>query len=173
MTEPVLEPALPAPPPDPGVSADWQSLPARARLLFAVSRALPIAGPAAMLGMLAGHLLDQSRILGALAGVVVGLAFGAWIGARQFRHVAWRLDEDGLAIRRGRMWQRETRVPATRVQHLDLNRGPWQRRRRLATLVVHTAGTRHSAVSVPHLDDDDAQRLRDVLGRQIDRDDDA
>jgi len=103
--------------------------------------------------------------------VLVG-GFGFWLGARQFRHVAWRLDDEGLAIRRGRLWQRETRVPTTRVQHLDLKRGPWQRRRDLATLVVHTAGTRHSAVTVPHLDAADAERLRDVLGRQIDRDDD-
>ena len=52
--------------------------------------------------------------------------------------------------------------------------GPsWQRRRNLATLVIHTAGTRHSAVTVPHLDAEDAQRLRDLLGRQIDHDDDA
>ena len=64
-------------------------------------------------------------------------------------------------------------MPATRVQHLDLKRGPLQRRRDLATLVVHTAGTRHSAVTVPHLDADDAERLRDRLGRQIDHDDDA
>jgi membrane protein YdbS with pleckstrin-like domain len=38
---------------------------------------------------------------------------------------------------------------------------------------VHTAGTRHSAVTVPHLDADDAERLRDRLARQIDADDDA
>ncbi|MDX1550208.1 MAG: PH domain-containing protein, partial [Lysobacter spongiicola] len=46
------------------------------------------------------------------------------------------------------------------------------RRRGLSTLVVHTAGTRHSAVTVPHLDADDAEHLRDTLGRQIDDDDD-
>jgi len=170
MTDMLSDPMLP---PAPGAAADWQGLPARARLLFMASRALPFAVPAAALGIALAQVLDQSRILGALAGLALGLAAGGWLGSRQFRHVAWRLDEDGLAIRRGRMFQRETRVPATRVQHLDLNRGPWQRRRNLATLVVHTAGTRHSAVSVPHLDADDAQRLRDVLGRQIDRDDDA
>ena len=68
-------------------------------------------------------------------------------GGKQYRYTFWKLDADGLAIRRGRLWQRETRVPATRVQHLDLKRGPLQRQRRLATLVVHTAGTRHSAVT--------------------------
>ena len=78
-----------------------------------------------------------------------------------------------MAVRRGRLWQRETRVPTTRVQHLDLKRGPMQRGRNLATLIVHTAGTRNSAVTVPNLDADDAERLRDRLARQIDHDDDA
>jgi membrane protein YdbS with pleckstrin-like domain len=103
---------------------------------------------------------------------LLGAGIGAWPGLKHYRHTFWRLDEEGLAVRRGRMWQRETRVPATRVQHLDLKRGPLQRRRHLATLVVHTAGTRHSAVTVPHLDADDAERLRDRLARQIDPDDD-
>lgn len=150
----------------------WQPLPARARMLFALSHGLPLAGPAVAAGFLLAGFFDGSRLLGAAVGAVVAGGFGVWLGLRQFRYVAWRLDEDGLAIRRGRLWQRETRVPATRVQHLDLKRGPLQRRRHLATLIVHTAGTRHSAVTVPHLDADDAERLRDVLGRQIDRDDD-
>jgi membrane protein YdbS with pleckstrin-like domain len=115
--------------------------------------------------------LDLPGPIGALGAAALVAMLGLWVGFRQFRHIAWRLDDDGLAIRRGRMFQRETRVPATRVQHLDLKRGPWQRRRRLATLVVHTAGTRHSAVTVPHLDENDAEHLRDALGRQIDRDD--
>lgn len=149
----------------------WQPLPARARLLFAASRT-GLAVPAAVAGFVAFRVLDLPAIAGAVAGVAVIGGLGLWLGLRQFRHVAWRLDDEGLAIRRGRLYQRETRVPATRVQHLDLKRGPWQRRRQLATLVVHTAGTRHSAVTVPHLDERDAERLRDVLGRQIDRDDD-
>ena len=72
-----------------------------------------------------------------------------------------------------RLWQRETRVPASRVQHLDLRHGPLERRWRLATLVVHTAGSRFSSVTVTGLDADDAERLRDRLARQLDNDDDA
>lgn len=175
MTTP---PPLPETPdgiePTPTERPGWQALPARARTLFALGTALPLAVPIAVAGFFAWHLADRSLpLIGAFVGGVIGLALGLWLGFRQFRRVAWRLDEDGLAIRRGRLWQRETRVPATRVQHLDLKRGPWQRRRNLATLVVHTAGTRHSAVTLPHLDADDAERLRDRLARQIDPDDDA
>lgn len=153
---------------------DWQPLPARARSLFVLA-ALPMSVvPAAVAGFV---LATISEVLaawaGGVAGLLVGAAFGAWLGLKQFRHLRWRVDDTGLAVRRGRMWQHETRVPATRVQHLDLKRGPLQRGRGLATLIVHTAGTRLSAVTVPHLDAADAERLRDQLGRQIDHDDDA
>ena len=156
-------------------AGDWQPLPRRALALFVLG-SLPIALPAIAAGFVLGQILDSIwpwSVAAALLGLLLGVGFALWLGVKQYRHTYWRLDEDGLAIRRGRMWQRETRVPATRVQHLDIKRGPLQRRRNLSTLVVHTAGTRHSAVTLPHLDADDAQRLRDRLGRQLDLDDDA
>lgn len=155
---------------DSGATA-WHPLPERARLLFALSRT-GVAFPAGVAGFVLFRVADLPALGGLLGGIVAAGGFGLWLGFRQFRHVAWRIDGNGIAIRRGRLYQRETRVPITRVQHLDLKRGPWQRRRALATLVVHTAGTRHSAVTLPHLDAADAERLRDLLGRQIDRDDD-
>lgn len=156
------------------VPDDWQPLPARARSLFVLA-ALPLAVvPATVAGFVLATISNLlPSWLGGLVGLLLGATFGTWLGFKQFRNLRWRLDDTGLAVRRGRLWQRETRVPATRVQHLDLKRGPLQRGRGLATLIVHTAGTRLSAVSVPHLDADDAERLRDRLGRQIDHDDDA
>lgn len=162
-------PTRPAAPP-----IDWQALPARSRTLFLVGSIPGLALPAAAAGFFIAAATDAiAPWLGAVAGLLVGLAFGAWLGVKQYRYTYWRLDDTGLAVRRGRLWQRETRVPTTRVQHLDLKRGPLQRGRNLATLVVHTAGTRNAAVSVPNLDGDDAERLRDRLARQIDHDDDA
>jgi len=149
----------------------WHPLPDRARLPSMLTPVLPFALPGMVGGFVLAGMFGFWFAPPVLA--LVGAAIGAWIGLKHYRSTFWRLDEDGLAVRRGRMWQRETRVPATRVQHLDLKRGPLQRQRGLATLVVHTAGTRHSAVTVPHLDADDAERLRDLLSRQIDADDDA
>lgn len=153
---------------------DWQPLPTRARSLFVLATLPLTAVPAAVVGFVLARISDLLPAwAGGLLGLTIGTAFGIWLGLKQFRHLRWRLDDTGLAVRRGRLWQRETRVPATRVQHLDLKRGPLQRGRGLATLIVHTAGTRLSAVTVPNLDADDAERLRDQLGRQIDHDDDA
>jgi uncharacterized protein len=105
--------------------------------------------------------------------VVLGALAGAGLGFRRQRRTWWRLDAQGLGVRRELMWQLDTRVPLSRVQHLDLRRGPIERATQLATLVVHTAGSRFSAVTLGGLDHADAERLRDTLGRQLDQDDDA
>jgi membrane protein YdbS with pleckstrin-like domain len=154
-----------------GVS-EWQALPERARLLFAISRT-GLAIPLGVAGFVLFRVFGLPAFAGLLGGIVLAGGFGLWLGFRQFRHVAWRLDGDGLAIRRGRLYQRETRVPVTRVQHLDLKRGPWQRRRHLATLIVHTAGTRQHALRVAGLEDADAVALRDALVPDAGRHDDV
>ena len=105
------------------------------------------------------------------AKTLFAISHGAMVGVRRHRRTGWRLDADGFAYRRGRWWYTETRVPASRVQHLDLRHGPLERRWKLATLVIHTAGSRMSAVSVSGLDENDAETLRDRLARQIESDD--
>lgn len=162
-------PAIPdLPGPAPALPEGWQPLPGRARALMVlgmVGLLLPLVPAAAILAS-AGDLVPGW--VGGATGLVLALVLGSWRGLRLHRVFGWRLDAQGLAVRRGSLWQTETRVPATRVQHLDIKRGPLQRGRGLATLIVHTAGTRLSTVTVPHLDADDAERLRDALSRQID-----
>ena len=154
--------------------ADWQHLPRRgaglAALGMAIAFAIPCVVGAAFVAEVSGWV--SPWLLSPLAGLL-GAALGAWVGVKRHRRTLWKLDQDGFALRHGRWWQTESRVPISRVQHLDLKRGPLQRGLRLATLVIHTAGTRMAAVAVAGLDNDDAERLRDRLSRQLDHDDDA
>ena len=101
------------------------------------------------------------------------LVFGTWIGYRSWKFTTWKLDETGLHLRRGRFWQKEILVPRSRVQHLDLERGPIERHFGLATLVVHTAGTRLHAVRQPGFSEADALALRDALVPASSRHDDV
>lgn len=164
-------------PPDPMLAASdgWQPLPSRALNLFVLVNVL--GSVVAALGALVPiGLLMPSRSLALLVALLVlaGLPlFGVWLARKQYRYTRWKLDADGFALRRGNLWRSETRVPASRVQHLDLKHGPLERRYRLATLVVHTAGTRNSSVAITGLDETDAERLRDRLAHQIDDDDDT
>ncbi len=158
---------------DDGDDDGWNALPPRARWLFALSGAIGIAIPAAValvaLGVWIGG--DAAR-LGALAAWLGLVLLGGWMGLRRYRWTRWRLDDDGFGLQRGRLWFTETRVPGTRVQHIDLRRGPLERQANLSTLIVHTAGTRDSAVAVPCLDAGDAERLRDRLAAWTGHDDD-
>lgn len=148
----------------------WQAPPARAVRLHAafVAAMIALGAVAAMAGPL--FAMDEygpARFGLAFGALLLATALGAWIGAR-LRHQRWKLDAEGLWLRTGRLWWRETRVPASRVQHVDLKHGPLERRFKLATLVVHTAAVHLSGITVRGLDEGDAQRLRDALARQLD-----
>ena len=168
MTEP---PAFDTPALD---DKQWQALPPRGALFAAAGTALSMAlllGVACLVVMLA---IDRSHLFAVpLAAAAVGALLGAWFGWRRHRLTFWRLDSQSLGVRRGHMWQSESHVPVSRVQHLDLRRGPLERMAGLATLIVHTAGTRMNTVAVAGLAQADAERLRDRLARQLDHDDDA
>jgi hypothetical protein len=151
-------------------SGGWRRLPPQARSLFVLSGlmlAVPAGFAAQVLARVFGFPFAWST---SLAIAVLGGGFGAWLGLRRYRHTRWLLDPDGFSLRKGRMWQSDIRVPVNRVQHLDLRRGPLERRYGLATLVIHTAGTRDSAVNVGGLDAADAEALRDLLARQVEHD---
>ncbi len=95
--------------------------------------------------------------------LVLFAALGAWFNRRRTRRVRYALLGEGLRIRRGLCFWHEIVLPRSRVQHLDLERGPIERHLGLATLVIHTAGTRMNAVRLAGLDQQRAQALRDAL----------
>lgn len=80
-----------------------------------------------------------------------------------YRFASYRVDGDGLEIARGVHWQTVTHVPRSRVQHTDVSQGPIERRYGLGTLIVYTAGTEHSRVTLSGLDFTMARRLRTHL----------
>ena len=114
---------------------------------------------------------------------ILGFGFGAWLlitallawwlwiwPAKAYGYASYRLDADGLEIRRGVVWRRVINVPRTRVQHTDVSQGPIERSHGLSTLVVHTAGTDHAQVALPGLSRENAFVLRDQLLPRDDRD---
>lgn len=107
---------------------------------------------------------------------LIGLGAAAWLAAtalltwrlwtwpgKAYGFASYRLDADGLEIRRGVIWRTVINVPRTRVQHTDVSQGPIERSHGLSTLVVHTAGTDHAQVVLPGLSREDALALRDQL----------
>ncbi len=79
------------------------------------------------------------------------------------RHTFYKVDAQGLQIRRGVFWRIVINVPRSRVQHTDVAQGPLERTHGLGTLVVYTAGTDHAKVSLHGLDHGTALLIRDHL----------
>jgi membrane protein YdbS with pleckstrin-like domain len=83
--------------------------------------------------------------------------------ALEYRNTRYIVSPIGIEIRRGVLWRRVINVPRSRIQHTDVVQGPVMRRYQLATLVIHTAGTQDSTVTLAGLPHVTALQLRDYL----------
>lgn len=118
----------------------------------------------------AGFALGEVGVPVALApGLVgvIGLALLLVLPGRRHRAWGWREDEDELHVRHGLLVRTHTIVPFGRVQHIDIAQGPIERPFGLATLILHTAGTRGAAVPLPGLARDQAEAMRDRIRGKI------
>jgi membrane protein YdbS with pleckstrin-like domain len=97
----------------------------------------------------------------ALAGLSVWLCL--WYPPRLYRSWGYRIDAKVLETRSGRVFQRARLLPLSRLQHVDIERGPLERMFGLAALVLHTAGTHSANIRIPGLEAAEATRLRDYL----------
>ena len=82
---------------------------------------------------------------------------------RAYQHTSYRVDDQGIEIRRGVYWRVVINVPRSRVQHIDVSQGPIERRYGLGTLVIYTAGTDHAKVELEGLEHGRALRIREHL----------
>lgn len=73
----------------------------------------------------------------------------------------------GVVVTRGAWWRREVWVPITRLQHLDVERGPIDRRLGLAKLLLHTAGSHEFRIDIKGLSPETAIALRDALLEEV------
>ena len=98
--------------------------------------------------------------------IIVNAAI-AWLSHRwpaiEYRHTFYRVDDQGIEIRRGVYWRVVINVPRSRVQHTDVSQGPLERRFGLGTLIVYTAGTDHAKVDLGGLEHGTALRIREHL----------
>lgn len=149
------------------IAADqWRPLSPSARNVFmamAFIWALIIALIPASVFLIAEDDLPWTNFFAVLILALVIASLSATIAFNRWRNTFWKLDDEALHVRRGKTWFKHICVPRSRVQHLDFERGPLERRYGLATLVVHTAGSQERAVRQSGLLLADAEYLRDVL----------
>ena len=86
---------------------------------------------------------------------------------RRWGRLGYALHPKMLQVVRGWLFHTDTIVPLVRVQHIDVTRGPLDKAFGTATLVVHTAGTHNSIVTLPGLSPDKAAAIRDEIRQHI------
>ncbi|WP_127132037.1 PH domain-containing protein [Georgenia sp. SYP-B2076] len=120
-----------------------------------------------------------SLVVPVVAAVVLGVIFGGWVWAapvvviavlawllwlipRQVRAMGYAEAEDDLLVRRGILFRSLTVVPYGRMQFVDVNAGPLDRRCGVAQVQLHTASAQTDA-KISGLPPAEASRLRDRL----------
>ena len=129
--------------------------------------------------VIAGLALVADRLLLAPAGFG-GLLMGVAIlkvlllvvvaPKRIYRRLRYGVGEQILRVVRGWLFHTDTVVPLARVQHLDVVRGPLDKMFGTASLVIHTAGTHNSIVTVPGLAPQRAAEMRDIIRQHVSAD---
>ena len=122
----------------------------------------------------AGAVADQVALQGTAAAGLPTFAIPA-LGAvaivtapeRIYRRLHYKLTDRLLQVVRGWLFHVDTVVPLVRVQHIDVTRGPLEKAFGVATLVVHTAGTHNSIVTLPGLAPERAREIRDIIREQV------
>ena len=97
-----------------------------------------------------------------VAAIAVALGWGLWLIDRNWRAWGYAEREDDLLVTHGVLFRKLTVVPYGRMQFVDVQSGPLERRLGLATVQLHTASPASDA-RIPGLPPDEAARLRDRL----------
>jgi membrane protein YdbS with pleckstrin-like domain len=145
------------------------------------TRARPVEGDAHRrrhLGARGDHLCDRPRHrplpgretpLGVIAApTALFLLYQVIQGTRRrFHRWGYAKTEDELHVAHGVFVHTETSVAFHRVQHIDISQGPIERLCGVCQLVLNTAGTLNSKISLPGLSRATAEALRDEIRQHI------
>jgi uncharacterized protein len=110
---------------------------------------------------------------GAELGVAVGIGWvlfqllmaAVW-PALEFRNFRFAVREHDLLVQSGVLFRRWSVIPLGRIQHLDTRQGLLERALGLVRLHVYTAAGMSADGSIPGLDRQEAEALRDELARR-------
>ena len=148
-------PALTEPDPDDLVPLERRVLSLwrlRASIGLGIWVALVLAAAVGLGRVVPGALLALG--LGVVGGMLV-----RWWTALVWRAWQFRVGAGALHLRHGVLTRRESTIPYHRVQHIDLEAGPLERRMGLTSLILRTASA-SSDSTVPGIDAGEAEALR-------------
>lgn len=101
--------------------------------------------------------------------LLVALAMVILLPMKRYRSRGYHMADDRLRVVKGVLFHADTVVPFSRVQHLDVEQGPLERMFGIARLILHTAGTHNTSVTLPGLAHADAVTMREEIRAHVKR----
>ena len=92
----------------------------------------------------------------------------AWMSARIYiSRLGWAVIDGAVLFRTGRIWRHLTVARFTKVQAVSMTQSPFDRRHRMASVRVDTAGAGDAShrVDIPYLSSERATELHELLAR--------
>ncbi|MDO7906769.1 PH domain-containing protein [Paenibacillus sp. JX-17] len=108
--------------------------------------------------------------IGAAAAVILAVWYAGLSPSLVYSRYAYRLSDEEMEIRAGLIWRKETLIPMTRVQHVELESGPLLRRYGLAEVKVVTAATTHTIRGLKQMEAEQVKRQIGELAKVVDDD---
>ncbi len=86
-----------------------------------------------------------------------------YLPRKRYEATSYRIGNEVFEFCSGLVWKTSVMIPISRIQHIDLLRGPLERHHGLATLSVHTAGTSNAFQRVSGLEASTAIAVRERI----------
>jgi len=124
-------------------------------------------------GLVGGTLLHLYASLSLLIVIPIWLLLllllvleAGYLPRRRYEATSYRIGNDVFEFCTGLVWTASVMIPISRIQHIDLLRGPLERHHGLASLNIHTAGTSNASQKVSGLEAGTAIAVRErIMGQ--------
>lgn len=93
-----------------------------------------------------------------------------WIGFHTWQYRGYALRQHDILFKTGIWFKRTTVVAFNRIQHVEIQQGPFDRFFSVSSLILYTAGGSASDLTIPGLHPDEASKLKDHVTRKSSRD---
>lgn len=97
-----------------------------------------------------------------LLGLVLFLLL-QWYNFTEHKRRGVALREKDIAFKRGLFWHQQTLLPFNRVQHIEIHRGPIERKLGLSSLRLYTAGGSGVDLQISGLEAERADRMKQFI----------
>lgn len=111
----------------------------------------------------AADVIGDGPAIGLATVLALGVAaFGWWWPGVVYRNWSYQLGDEAIEVDHGVAFRIHSVIPYFRVQHVDTEQGPIDRRLGLTSLTIHTASAATDA-TLPGLADEDARTVRALV----------